>query len=475
MTRQRRGVVQRIQFWPWHPLLFAVVPVLFLFANNVEYIPADQLAVPMGVSLVFAAITWAVAALFLQSWKHAALVATPLALATQTYGTFYEVIASNVQRGTANHAILLGASSATVLVVLIAWTGVVAWQRRRRTFDAFTSALNAAGAFLIVLNAGIVLAGSAPAPAASGPRPSGTPRSVFTLVVDQYASSEEMTAAYGVYDSALEGYLENHGFRIARNASTGFSNTAQSLDAFLNMNPAGSGTVAARRSSGIRLAREIGLTFGEATPRCHGIRQNKVLARFRDAGYYTVNIGSWFDCTRYNRLADENVNTYGWQFRDELNALTVQASLVRLAWTGDNEGLRRGIDRQFAAFSEDRSASSPTYVFAHLISPHPPYVFDRDGHEPASGATPAELYRQQHEYISWKIQEAVDAILSRPGPQPIITVQSDHGGKIDVNSPFATQVFSAILLPEDLDSAWRDDLQLADTFKIVFAYLGFDE
>lgn len=74
------------------------------------------------------------------------------------------------------------------------------------------------------------------------------------------------------------------------------------------------------------------------------------------------------------------------------------------------------------------------FVFAHLLCPHRPIVFDRDGQELAeSDVALAEkdsshhFYLNQAYFISQAIENVVRAILSNAKSQPIIILLSDHG------------------------------------------------
>jgi phosphoglycerol transferase MdoB-like AlkP superfamily enzyme len=83
----------------------------------------------------------------------------------------------------------------------------------------------------------------------------------------------------------------------------------------------------------------------------------------------------------------------------------------------------------------------PYFVFAHIVSPHPPYVFGPNGEEikhsePFSlsgpgrqngGAKYMKLYVDQLNYTDEIILKAVQKILSESKTPPIIIIQGDHG------------------------------------------------
>jgi len=80
----------------------------------------------------------------------------------------------------------------------------------------------------------------------------------------------------------------------------------------------------------------------------------------------------------------------------------------------------------------------PKFVFAHIVSPHPPYIFDAQGNfndvgfgeHDEKNLKPEEmsaLYRGQVEFIDAQILEVVRVILEESKVPPIIIIQGDHG------------------------------------------------
>ena len=89
---------------------------------------------------------------------------------------------------------------------------------------------------------------------------------------------------------------------------------------------------------------------------------------------------------------------------------------------------------------------TPVFVFAHVMAPHPPFVFSRDGAGLSSRANFAFadgshwydihgregthyhiMYSEQFTYVMKRLGDAVDAILSSSPRPPVIIIQGDHG------------------------------------------------
>jgi hypothetical protein len=137
----------------------------------------------------------------------------------------------------------------------------------------------------------------------------------------------------------------------------------------------------------------------------------------------------------------------------------------------------------------------PTFVFAHILAPHPPFIFDRDGN-----AVPMSIlglegdvarnyrrgYLEQLLYVSKKTEELVDAILAKSEVKPIIILQADHGPQPvgEGATPEMTErirlnerlnILNAYYLPGKDNSVLYDGITPVNTFRAVFnLYFGTD-
>jgi hypothetical protein len=92
----------------------------------------------------------------------------------------------------------------------------------------------------------------------------------------------------------------------------------------------------------------------------------------------------------------------------------------------------------------DDPASMPGdyFVFAHIIIPHPPFVFGPNGEQRTPNTTHLlgdgdeyrgrreeyiQGYRDQAKFIDSQIQPVIDSILSKSKTPPVIIIQADHG------------------------------------------------
>lgn len=95
---------------------------------------------------------------------------------------------------------------------------------------------------------------------------------------------------------------------------------------------------------------------------------------------------------------------------------------------------RNHIHSQFAQLEEITKKKEKKFVFTHLLCPHRPIVFDREGKSLkgeyvalAEGDKDHKYYLDQAYFISCSIQKLVNTILASSATPPLIIILSDHG------------------------------------------------
>ncbi|OQA03161.1 MAG: hypothetical protein BWY68_00819 [bacterium ADurb.Bin400] len=110
---------------------------------------------------------------------------------------------------------------------------------------------------------------------------------------------------------------------------------------------------------------------------------------------------------------------------------------------------RDRINYSFNKLGETKHYESPYFVMAHIVSPHPPFIFTPDGRmkdiktgftfgdgthitqgSPDKVAEYKEDYIDQIQYINSRVLKAIDSIIAHAGGSNrsiVIVLQSDHG------------------------------------------------
>jgi hypothetical protein len=141
--------------------------------------------------------------------------------------------------------------------------------------------------------------------------------------------------------------------------------------------------------------------------------------------------------------------------RSALPALMHLVPGLDMALSGDD--LHANTARsQFRSLAELADEPGPTFVLAHVLLPHDPYVFDETGNLMPSSEratlTEADLFGAQLKYTNHEIKKIVEQLLARSvDQQPIIIIQADEG-------PFPTR-YTQDQANFDWDTATAAELQ----------------
>jgi len=145
----------------------------------------------------------------------------------------------------------------------------------------------------------------------------------------------------------------------------------------------------------------------------------------------------------------------------------------------------------FASLTEIPQTPGPKFIFAHILAPHPPFVFDEDGNpvNPPGYFTTNDAntfygskedykngYIGQVKFLNGQMQTVVDAILKQSKTPPIIIIQADHGSGLltDFSSAENTCIkerfspFAAYYLPGMKPGAIPSNITPVNLFRFIF-------
>jgi hypothetical protein len=130
---------------------------------------------------------------------------------------------------------------------------------------------------------------------------------------------------------------------------------------------------------------------------------------------------------------------------------------------------------------------SPRFVFAHILLPHPPFVFNADG-EPIPPKSfregnyydgtieeYIEGYRGQLTFLNKKLATAISGIIEGSDPKPIIILQGDHGPGAYLNWDFMEEncfkermsILNAYYLPDVPEGRLYDSISPVNSFRVI--------
>ena len=415
-----------------HPILIGAFPVVFLFAQNInEQFSLSPLWEPLALAIGGAALLLLIAigiGLAVGNVERAAMTASLLILLAMTYGHAWNLAGETLHM----HRYLL------VPWALIAIVGtVIIWRMPAGAVRRATMVLTVLAAALIVVNA-VPIAGlairtaSVVGPANANAEPSAEPtagegRDVWSIVPDRYGGAEGLAETYDYDNTPFLDALRERGFEVAANARATYLKTSLSLLSTLNLEELDFATLESEASGGD--------DFGPIHRR---LQDSNALERFfHERGYRYLHVGAVLGPTAGNSAADQ-VFLYGEtsEFGTVLAETTILRCLERIApveaVTTRTELIARQTTFQFDLLPKLADAPGRNFVFAHLLVPHPPYVWNVDGsrvtEEQKASRTTEEQYVEQVEFTNARLLALVDRLHAGPPETwPIIVIAADEG------------------------------------------------
>ncbi len=260
---------------------------------------------------------------------------------------------------------------------------------------------------------------------------------IYFIVPDRFTSMDGLVAS-GVDPSWFAGALSNRGFYIR-----GDSVSNDSLSDIPRATPGTSLATTTRTLRFMASVLNLGADVELYIPynRASNMVKNHMVGRIlKENGYTYHHIGDWWPETSSIPIADHNYVYSVHSVADYLSANELMMAVVDRSWLRD---IRSGLltqayaDRNMYQLETFRAIAGnnehPKFVFAHILLPHPPYTWTKDGEVRAGGAgqSDTEQYLEQTQFTMWYLLQMVESIESQDS---IIIIQSDEGMANSTNS-----------------------------------------
>ncbi len=465
-----------------HPFLFAMYPVMALLASNLGQLYPVEAARSLVVALIGAALLLALGRAVFGDWDRSALVVSMALLVFFTYGHFYDLL-----EGVAVGGILIGRHRYLVpmaLGLIVVWTWWAARRLREPEKAGVFSCVVGVGALALpayaiaayyLLAPRVVAAGLGEQVlrlheqvATSEERPD-----IYYIILDGYGREDVLRDLYDFDNSEFIEALEQRGFFVAGESRSNYMMTGLSLASSLNMEYVD------------QVATEMGAASADGRWLAERIAHSTVRTFLESQGYEMVAFDSGWPVSDIRDadifLSPGEERAFSglplWKL-NEFEILLLRLSLIRPAidrlqvkLQGEDSLLEwpylRHRDR--ILFALETMKQIPTwdgdyFVFAHLVTPHPPFVFGPNG-EPIPHTRPysrrdgsayegslqeyEQRYRDQITYINRAVLRLIDRLLIGSDPDPVIILQADHGPRArvdwgDVDASNMREVFSIL-------------------------------
>ena len=470
-----------------HPVFFAAFPVLFIFARNVSGFSPVDVVRPLAVAAGGAGTLWVILAVAFKNARKAAIVVSLAAVMVGSYGHLASVLHFvRFSIGGASHGpeMLLIPLFATLFTTAAYFT-----VKTTSSLSNLTRILNAASSFLVVfcvVQIGAQLYSSRDAlrfrmertPLEIADGTGADLPNVYYIILDGYGRSDNLRELYDHDNTPFLERLHSMGFYIAENAHANYSHTPLSLSSSLNMEYLDG------------LADQVGRSETSLEPLRRMIAHSKARRFLNGRGYRFVCFSSGFwgtqikDADAY--LAPDILSEF------EVGLLgTTAAATPRGRRKRDQARIMFALEK----LPETAAAKAPLFVFAHIIAPHPPFVFTSEGDDTGderyffldsanhliredrlTRAQYISRYLAQMEFIEKTVPRCLDAIIENSRVPPVIILQGDHGSGAFLHHESIEgtylqdrlSILSAYYLPGGGADDLYDSITPVNTFRVVF-------
>lgn len=310
---------------------------------------------------------------------------------------------------------------------------------------------------------------------------------IYVIILDGYARQDVLEYLYNNDNLEFISQLEKLGFFVANESHSNYIQTSYSMASFWNFD----------------YLKPWNSSCDYAHYLLQPIQNNRVFQLLDDIGYITVSFESEVD---YIEIRNSDKYLSNFLPLNKFESLLLVDSPIEPFSNTFNWAIpipsykthSQRIQYNLHTLKEiPTSIPGPKIVYAHIVAPHPPFVFDSNGNavqelQPYSlwdnSAYKGGLeeyrngYLEQLIFINVEIMDVVSNILAKSETPPIILLMSDHGPAStfdwNLDAPRCiwerTSNFYAILLPGyQSDEIFYSSIAPVNTFRVIFnTYFG---
>jgi len=485
----------------WHPLMVSIAPILLLAAANNAQIELNVLWLPLAAVLVLAAMLGAVLRWMVGNHERSALLTSLSMVVFLSHGHLHRaiVLTSAAPRSRYVHLMLL-----TVWLIMIAgaWWGLHRW---KRSVEPVTRFVTVVATLLVVMGLAQLGLGYPKEKVSSQsvfpeeqldrsrrrePQSDSDLPDIYYLILDGYGRQDQLAQLCDYENTEFLQFLEDSGFYVAEKSHSNYATTFLSLASSLNLRFVN------------REAEIMGRHSDERGPLYELIRNNDVARYLQVHGYRFIHLNSTYGATARCDVADVAIPPTPPEFNRVLQETTLLKPFSwKLASFRQGAASIPDLNRyHFRYLKEIPQVDVPTFTFAHIVCPHGPYYFDREGNTRSEAEAEyfagkkrvlggrnlsegARLknrasYVDQLVYLNRQMRGIVERILTQSDRPPIIVLQADHGTDflLDVTRPVEEQprfieermsILNAYYVPASCRSLLYESITPVNTFRVL--------
>ncbi|MCJ7740972.1 LTA synthase family protein [Candidatus Microgenomates bacterium] len=473
--------------------IFAVCPIVFLYALNIRETPLSDTVLPIILALILCLMFFLIAKLLLKNNQKAAYLTSVFLILFFSYGHLFDFL-----RTTPLDKIIHGKQLVifSIYIIIFSVAAFKTW-RSRKSFLRLTKILNIISIILISVPLFMITSffirnffvklpvteiSSGEKFDKSKVRSNEKLPDIYYIILDRYGREDTLKRAFNYDNTDFLSVLAGKGFYITPKSRANYADTAHSLVSSLNMTHLNYLSVLGKQNY-----TDWNLLFKK-------VANNEVLQTLKSLDYKTIQFGSWWIQSKVNSYVDMNINidtTPGFHYlilsKTMLHPIRVKLGMMHyfLEEQWEREQMK------FKKLKEVAYQKGPKFVFAHFLITHPPYTFRADGsyldENSQKDMSNKEKYLYCLKYTNKEILAFVDHLLqNKDNYNPIIIIQADEGpysdriGEDNKNFDWSSAtddeiaeklgILNAYYFPGGGDKLLYPSISPVNTFRIVFNY-----
>ncbi len=470
-TMRVKKFFDKTKHQPWFVALLAAFPSLALYAGNLGQATVHSLWKPLLFSLLLAGLIFGFLYLWIKDIFRASIITSVFIVLIFSYGHIYEAV-----KGMEMGGVLIGRHR-YMLVLFGVLAGLAFFLLRIKPEGAknLMLILNAVTLLLVLFQVvqvvyfevkTVFINRQTPSQqmVIDPPMPPEEMPDIYLIVLDRYSRSDWLKTWSGHDNSAFLASLEEMGFYVADCSLSNYSHTILSMTSELNMGYLDSlfdkmnHTILANRLKNSLVRQtlsqmgyefvfyETGFPWIEMTDADH---------------YYEADSLTWLDDFELMFLRT-TIFTFPYELsiqmaRDDLKQYTFE----QLMWL---EHASR-VQAAFEKLQDPPAYKAPVFVYAHIVSPHGPEIFNEDGSINFDWEDDVDAPRSTYAYVDSQVLKMITAILEVSDPEPIIILQADHGNG---EGAYANLILNSYYLPQGGDDLLYPSITPVNTFRLIF-------
>ena len=425
----------KVSSWPIHVFLFSLFPLLILITENLSEIPLYDIITPSIICILITIVVWIILSKFIGIRKSAIIIT--LLVTIWIIISQVRVIIAEVGNET---LLLLGSNKILIPAFLIFTILIIIIILKRRISNDTTSILN----IVSIVIFGFLLFQIIDYESANVHDFSSIKEkmrvttisesdvlvkpNVYFLVLDAYSGDITLKGDYDFDNSKFKNELRDRGFVVQKPSYSNYPNTELAIPSILNMGYLD------------HIGDEVGIDSENKKIVIELRKQNQVMEIFKKNNYKVVSFSGGLNVDMPN--ADEQLCGSIIRINSELYESFIYTYLpVAFLRTLFYESYHSyTLECLFSTLKNyQNNDDRPSFIFAHMSLPHPPFIYDADGNHVTDiythnrfDSSLKDAYLGQLIFSNKITMEMIDSIQQRDD-SAVIMVISDHGGRLGIN------------------------------------------